>query len=83
MSSFLVFSNLPADLTDADLADVLEQFGPSDRTGAELVKEGGEVSAWIAVPWSSSVAAEVANKIHGRMWRGHELRVRASTMFKE
>jgi ribosomal protein L39E len=83
MSSFLVFSNLPHDLTDADLAEILEQTGPSDRTGAQLIKDNGEVAAWVSVPWTSSVASEVAHKLHGRLWRGHELKVRASNMFKE
>lgn len=83
MSCFLVFSNLPAEITEEELEEVFKETGPSDRTSVKLMKESGEVSAWVGVPWSSSVAGEVAKKINGRLWRGHELHVYASTIFKE
>lgn len=83
MSCFLVFSNLPPEITESELDEVLNETGPSDRTSVKLVKGSGEVAAWVGVPWSPSVAAEVAKKIHGRAWRGRELHVRSSTMFTE
>lgn len=81
MSSFLVFTNLRVDLSEAELNDILLQTGPSDRTEVTLVRETDSSVAMIGVPWETSVAVDVARKINGTTFRGHKLNVHATAMF--
>ncbi|MBP9147857.1 MAG: hypothetical protein KBG00_03680 [Rhodoferax sp.] len=81
MPSFLVFANLRADLTEAELDEVLIQVGPSDRTQVTLVREADSCVVTIAVPWETSVAVDVARKLNGSTFRGRTLNVHATAMF--
>lgn len=81
MSSFLVFTKLRSDLTEAALDDILSQAGPSDRTQVTLVREADSCVVTIAVPWETSVAVDVARKLNGSTFRGRTLNVHATAMF--
>ena len=82
MSTTLRFSNLPDEpLSDADLTQLLDEAGLTDRTSAKLVDEGGTRLLLVALPWDRHIGDAVAKKLDGRMWRGKALSVKASHLF--
>lgn len=83
MSTILRFANLPDEpISEADLAQLLDEAGLTDRTSANLVDEGGTRLLLVALPWERHIGDAVAKKLDGRMWRGKALSVRASHMFR-
>ena len=83
MSSYLVFSNLRANLSLEELNEILEQTGPSDRTDVELIHEATSSVAMIRVPWQTSIATSVAQKLNGTVHKGHKITVHATSEFSE
>jgi hypothetical protein len=82
MSTILRFANLPdGEIGDAELAQLLDDAGLTDRSDARIVDEGGVRALHVTLPWERHIADAVAKKLDGRMWRGSKLTVRASHMF--
>jgi RNA recognition motif-containing protein len=68
----IVVGNLPDDVTEDGIRDALSQFAPVDAI--KLLKESGAPSAVIEVEMPRAQAEALAKRIHGRIYKGRDLR---------
>jgi hypothetical protein len=68
----IVVANLPDDASEEGILEALSPFAPVDKI--QLVKESGTPSAVIEMEMTRQQAEALAKRIHGRIYRGRELR---------
>jgi len=68
----ILVGNLPDDITEEAIRDALSDIAPVNSI--KLVPEGGAPSAMIEVEMSRADAEALARRIHGRIYRGRDLR---------
>lgn len=68
----IVVGNLPDDVSEEGIREALSPFAPVDKI--QLVKESGTPSAVIEMEMPRPQAEALAKRIHGRIYRGRELR---------
>jgi len=68
----IIVGNLPDDVTEDGIREALGAF--ADVNAISLVKESGTPSAIIEVVMSRQQAEALAKRIHGRMYKGRDLR---------
>jgi len=68
----IIVGNLPDDATEDGIREALAAFAPVDAI--KLVTEGGAPSAVIEVVMPRQQAEALAKRIHGRLYKGRELR---------
>jgi hypothetical protein len=68
----IVVANLPDDASEEGIRETLSPFAPVDKI--QLVKESGTPSAVIEMEMTRQQAEALAKRIHGRIYRGRELR---------
>lgn len=68
----IIVGNLPDDVTEDGISDALGAFVSVDAI--KLVKESGTPSAVIEVVMSRQQAEALAKRIHGRIYKGRDLR---------
>ena len=68
----IVVGNLPDEVSEEEIREALKAFAPVDSI--KLVKESGAPSAVIEMEMSRPAADALAKRIHGRMYKGRDLR---------
>ena len=68
----IIVANLPDDVTEDGIKEALSAF--ADVDAIKLVKESGTPSAVIEVVMPRQQAEALAKRIHGRLYKGRELR---------
>lgn len=68
----IVIGNLPDDVSEEGIRGALSPFAPIDKI--KLVKEGDTPSALIEMEMTREQAETLAKRIHGRIYKGRELR---------
>jgi RNA recognition motif-containing protein len=68
----IIVGNLPDDVTEDGIREALSAFAPVDAI--KLVKESGTPTAVIEVEMARPQAEALAKRIHGRIYKGRELR---------
>jgi RNA recognition motif-containing protein len=68
----IVVGNLPDDVTEEGIREALSAFAPVENI--KLVKESGTPSAVIEMEMSRPAADALAKRIHGRIYKGRDLR---------
>ncbi|MCC7486630.1 MAG: RNA-binding protein [Burkholderiales bacterium] len=68
----IVIGNLPGDVTEEGIREALNAFAPVDAI--RLVKESGTPTAVIELEVPRPQAEALAKRIHGRLYKGRELR---------
>ena len=68
----IIVGNLPDDVTEDGIKEALSAF--ADVDAIKLVKESGTPSAVIEVVMPRQQAEALAQRIHGRMYKGREMR---------
>ena len=68
----IIVGNLPDDITEDAIRDALSDVAPVEAV--KLVPEGGSPSAMIEMEISRADAEALARRIHGRIYRGRDLR---------
>jgi hypothetical protein len=68
----IVIGNLPDDVSEDGIRGALSPFAPIDKI--KLVKEGDTPSALIEMEMTREQAEALAKRIHGRIYKGRELR---------
>ena len=68
----IVIGNLPDDVTEEGVREALSAFAPMDAI--KLVKESGTPSAVIETDATRAQAEALAKRIHGRIYKGRDLR---------
>lgn len=68
----IVVGNLPDDVSEEGIRSALSPFAPVDKI--KLIKESGTPSALIEMEMTRQQAEALAQRIHGRIYQGRELR---------
>jgi RNA recognition motif-containing protein len=68
----IVVGNLPDDVTEEEVREALRAFAPVESI--KLVKESGTPSAVIDMEMPRPAADALAKRIHGRIYKGRDLR---------
>ena len=68
----IVVGNLPDDVSEEGIRGALSPFAPIENI--KLVKEGNAPSALIEMEMTREQAEALAKRIHGRIYKGRELR---------
>ena len=68
----IMVGNLPDDITEEAIREELGDIAPINAV--KLVPEGGAPSAMIEMEISRADAEAAARRIHGRIYKGRELR---------
>jgi RNA recognition motif-containing protein len=68
----IVIGNLPDDVTEDGIREALSAFAPVDAI--KLLKESGTPSAVIETNMTRAQAEALAKRIHGRIYKGRDLR---------
>ena len=68
----ILVGNLPDDITEEAIRDALSDIAPVNSI--KLVPEGGAPSAMIEMEMSRADAEALARRIHGRIYKGRDLR---------
>lgn len=68
----IVIGNLPDDVSEEGIRGALSPFAPIDKI--KLVEEGDTPSALIEMEMTREQAETLAKRIHGRIYKGRELR---------
>ena len=68
----IVVANLPDDVSEEGIRSALSPFAPVDQI--KLIKESGTPSALIEMEMTRQQAETLAQRIHGRIYQGRELR---------
>ena len=68
----IVIGNLPDDVTEEGIRDTLSAFASVDAI--RLLKESGTPSAVIEMEMTRAQAEALAKRIHGRIYKGRDLR---------
>ena len=68
----IVIGNLPDDVTEDGIREALSAFAPVEAI--KLLKESGTPSAVIEMDVPRAQAEALAKRIHGRIYKGRDLR---------
>src|SRR2546428_10891428 len=76
MSTKLYVGNLPFDITENDLRDMLSQHGPVNEISVIMDKITGKARGFAFVTMNTEEAAKAAiQALHGKEWKGPALTV--------
>jgi hypothetical protein len=82
MSAYIRIANLPPDIDESKIGERLDADGLHERTSFKLVRDAHQCILWVGVPWEQHIAAAVARKLDGAMWRDRSLQISATTLFE-
>jgi RNA recognition motif-containing protein len=68
----IVVGNLPDEVSEEEIREALKAFAPVESI--KLVKDSGAPSAVIEMELSRPAADALAKRIHGRIYKGRDLR---------
>jgi RNA recognition motif-containing protein len=78
MSAQLYVGNLPFDVTEAELREMLSQHGPVNEINVIMDKTTGRARGFAFVTMNTPEGNSVVLGLNGREWKGRKLTVNAA-----